>query len=286
MKTGGRCGARVATILVAAASLSVAACGGNDKASEKPGVTNPASQIAPHSSRNGAVATRVPVYDGDPKATRKPAGEAVLASLPRVVRPEQRSVTPRIRGSAGQTVAQWLNTIDNDVATFWQGMFNRSGLAYAPATQSIFSAPLSTPCGPANSTTGPFYCGSDTTIFLPLPWFVREANPVGDTAIAVVVAHENGHRVQDLLGILRDRRRRGIDTELQADCLAGLWAASVYSRGLLEPGDLDEAWSFTRAGGDAPGTPASDPGAHGRPAQRLRSFQRGYNSGLPAACRI
>jgi predicted metalloprotease len=270
-------------------ALALGGCGTETKTktvAPTPGITNPASQIAPSQGPNGPVVTKVPVYAGDASAKRTPRGQAALSLLQPVLRPRIAITTPKIRGSAGTTVAQWLTTVDNDVGSFWQYMFNRSRLVYAPVNQSIFSKPVQTGCGRVTPGGGPFYCYRGSTIFLPLPWFVGYANPFGDAAIAVIVAHENGHHIQDLLGILGDARYRGVDVELQADCLAGIWAASVYRRGLLQPGDLQEAWTVTRAGGDAPGTPAGAPGAHGTPSQRLRSFRKGYNRGVPGACRI
>ena len=105
----------------------------------------------------------------------------------------------------------------------------------------------------------------------------------GDAAVAVVVAHENGHRIQDLLGLFR-APLLSAQIELQADCLAGVWASTVYRRGLLEPGDIDEILGIIHISGDAQGVPIKAQGAHGNATLRQSFFAQGYNGGDPGAC--
>jgi predicted metalloprotease len=105
-----------------------------------------------------------------------------------------------------------------------------------------------------------------------------------DFALAYVVAHEWGHHLQNVLGILRKSKLKSIQIELQADCLAGVWSYSTWARGLLEPGDILKAIRLARLVGDAPGIPNNDPNAHGSPSQRVAWFKRGYRSGKSAKC--
>jgi uncharacterized protein len=265
-----------------AATVALAACGGGSGSD-----TSPAAQIAPGSD-NGTVKKEVPVYAGDPAAKKSPQGQATLDKLP-TVKPSDAPRVPSIRGSANVPIAQWIDTMENDVASFWQQVFNEAGSAYAPATEVIFSEPVSAGCvgqaQPDFDGQGPFYCAEDEAIYLPVPWFEHTQAPIGDAATAIVIAHENGHRVQDLIGTF-DQPVRTFDIEQQADCLAGIWAAYTFERGLIEPGDVEEAVKTLNEAGDAPGTGIDDPRAHGSSQQRVDSFNRGYNSGKAGECKL
>jgi predicted metalloprotease len=236
--------------------------------------------------------SQVPRLAGDPKAKRQPSGNRALTRLPRIHRPTSSAVAPNIKGLEGLSLEQSLDTVGNDVGTFWQQQFNQAGYAFAPANQDIVEDQGQTGCDPPKTFTtddGPFYCSIDATINLPVGFFKREAVPIGSTAVAIVVAHEWGHRVQDLLGLFQLAQQgkvKGIQLELQADCLAGVWASSVYRRGLLEPGDLRAAITVTNKAGDAPGTPVNAPGAHGSSQMRVGSFMNGYSGADPSACAL
>lgn len=274
----------VASLAIVAAALGLAACGGSDTKTvtttvSGSGGSKAAAQLAPEKA--DVVQTRVPIYAGEPGASRNPSGSAVLKQLPVVPKPSATTEVPNISGSQGQTVAQWLHTVDNDVAGFWQNQFNDAGYQFVPGGEGIYAnQPVTTGCGQAGFDQGAFYCSKDTTLYLPVPWFEQFINTSGDTADAIVVAHENGHHIQDLLGLLGNRRSK--DIELQADCLAGNWAASVYQRGLLESGDIEEAFSIINQAGDPPGTPEQV--AHGSAQERMSAFNAGYNSGNAAQC--
>jgi predicted metalloprotease len=148
--------------------------------------------------------------------------------------------------------------------------------------------------GLVTGSTGPFYCARDrpTKVFLPadsIQALVLRSHSwrrwrKKDFAIAYLVAHEWGHHLQDVLGILRNSHLKSIQIELQADCLAGVWSHSTWARGLLQPGDIPEAIKLAHLAGDAPGTPKNDPQAHGSPQQRAAWFMRGYKSGKAARC--
>jgi predicted metalloprotease len=165
-----------------------------------------------------------------------------------------------------------------------------------------FVSTVHSACG-TQSNVGPFYCGADRTIYLDLGFFdalARRAG-LGGFAQAYVIGHEFGHHVQHLLGI--DRRVAAVNhtnpagenalsvqVELQADCFAGVWAHSAYTRGELSTSDLEEKLRTAALIGDdfqarSSGRPI-DPGlfTHGSSAQRQRWLRVGFDSGDPAAC--
>jgi len=104
-----------------------------------------------------------------------------------------------------------------------------------------------------------------------------------DFALSYVVAHEWGHHVQKLLGLLGPNRSPRA-TELQADCLAGIWAYSTWDRGILEKGDAEQAVTLASLIGDAPGMSPWNSGAHGTGAQRVAAFLKGFTTGRPSSC--
>lgn len=185
----------------------------------------------------------------------------------------------------------------DDVHTFWPGEFQRAGKQYQDAQLILFTGSVNTGCGLASSDVGPFYCPPDQRVYLDLGFF-RELSQrfgaPGDFAQAYVIAHEFGHHVQDLLGISgqvdsisrqdpSQRNPLSIRLELQADCLAGVWARSTYARGILEPGDLEEGLRGAAAVGDdriqeqSTGRIDQDTWTHGSSQQRETWLQRGYN---------
>ena len=154
----------------------------------------------------------------------------------------------------------------------------------APSS-SMIPVRSASPCGQASPRTGPFFCTLNDGIYLPVAFFDRVAQPFGDAATAIVIAHENGHHVQDLLGLF-DQPLTSAQIELQADCLAGVWAKTVFDRGLLEEGDIGEILGLVELSGDAPGTPVTAQGAHGNSAQRQQFFAQGYDGGDPGSCPV
>jgi predicted metalloprotease len=192
---------------------------------------------------------------------------------------------PAIRGSAGLTVEQWMSVVDSDVANYWQRQFNSAGYRYKAPKEVIFDQRVRTGCGRAPANAGPFYCANDGSIYLPVRFFENQSERFGDAAVAVVIAHENGHRVQDLIGLF-DEPLLSVQIELQADCMAGVWAKTVYRRGLLEPGDIDEILGIVHLSGDAEGVPITAQGAHGSSGLRASAFDQGYEGGRPGACPV
>ncbi len=229
------------------------------------------------------VKVEVPEADSDGK---DPTGAEVLDELQTLTRGQSDDAIPAIRGSEGLTVPEWLHTVNADVAAYWAELFALDDYAYEPAVELIFNKPTTTACGGGvDPREGPFYCSGDQTIFLPIAWFTKNVARHGDAAVAVIVAHENGHHVQDLLGIF-DQPYLTIQTELQADCLAGVWANSILGRDLLEPGDIAEILGEVRISGDPKGLAVDDPRAHGSAGLRRDAFLRGYQGGDPGSCPV
>jgi hypothetical protein len=198
----------------------------------------------------------------------------------------------------------FLRFVSSDVQTFWAKEFQQGGAQYRPAPVIVFHDAVQTGCGPATSAVGPFYCPLDRSVYLDLGFFRQlavEFKAPGDFADAYVLAHEIGHHIQNLSGITRQvelAQANGlappnllsIDTELQADCLAGVWAHSTYERGIADNGDVDEALRAAAAVGDdriqAKATGRIDPETwtHGSSAQRRHWLLRGLQTGDPNAC--
>jgi predicted metalloprotease len=203
-----------------------------------------------------------------------------------------------------QDLDGFLTAVVGDIQGFWKQELASSGRPYAPAAVVIFHRATMSGCGPASSATGPFYCPLDHTVYLD-PGFFRqlavEFKAPGDFAQAYVLAHELGHHVQTLTGITQqvDEARAShpelsnalsIAVELQADCLAGVWAHSTYDRGLIDRGDLDEALRAAAAVGDdriqkrTIGRVIPETWTHGSSAERRGWFERGFTAGDPNAC--
>jgi predicted metalloprotease len=172
------------------------------------------------------------------------------------------------------------------------------GRAYQEPKLVLFRDHVRTACGTASSAVGPFYCPGDRSAFLDLDFLdslQRKLGANGDFAAGYVIAHEIGHHVQNLTGVMKGNRDDGAEggsvrVELQADCYAGVWANHVKSRGVLEPGDVEEALGAASAIGDdnlqkrAKGRVSPETFSHGTSEQRVRWFKRGMETGDPRAC--
>lgn len=202
--------------------------------------------------------------------------------------------------------SEFVTFLTEDVQTLWDNEFQQSGQQYSYARVNLFTGQVQTGCGFATSAAGPFYCPADQEVYIDLDFF-RELTDrfgaPGDFAQAYVVAHEIGHHVQQLLGISDEVRRNeqsagsraeanewSVKLELQADCLAGVWAHSVYARGDLEEGDIEEGLAAAQAVGDdriqaqAGMSVNPETWTHGSSAQRQKWFDRGFQSGTSTDC--
>ena len=202
--------------------------------------------------------------------------------------------------------AIFVSVVLADTEEVWHREFEARDGTYQPPELVLFSGVVNSACGTANSAVGPFYCPGDSRVYLDLDFFEtleRQLGAEGDFARAYVIAHEVGHHIQNLIGVMdqtSDLRARASTTEanaisvlveLQADCLAGVWARGAHEMfGSLEPGDIDEALNAASAIGDdalqqqSQGYVVPDSFTHGTAAQRRSWFQRGFETGQMEAC--
>ncbi|NLY03621.1 MAG: hypothetical protein GXZ15_02085 [Campylobacter sp.] len=201
--------------------------------------------------------------------------------------------------------AQFVGVVLAQTEKVWGQIFANSNARYVEPKLVLFRGAVNSGCGFASSQTGPFYCPADSKVYLDLSFFDELANrhdAPGDFAAAYVVAHEIGHHVQNLLGILDQKEREKIgvsqtkqnivqvSTELQADCFAGIWAH--YTKELLDDGDIEEALNAASMIGDdtlqkkAQGYVVPDSFTHGSAKQRKEAFYRGFNSGQVSSCKF
>jgi uncharacterized protein len=188
----------------------------------------------------------------------------------------------------------------NSVQESWSGRLD----GYQEADTVFFSGGTNTGCGPASSAVGPFYCPVDRTVYIDLTFYdelrSRFGASGGPFAEAYVIAHEYGHHVENLLGVL-ERSRDGstgpesssVRVELMADCLAGMWAEDAERTDVIEdltPEDIDDGLSAAAAVGDdriqqqAQGRVDPESWTHGSAEQRQRWFMIGYREGSVDAC--
>jgi uncharacterized protein len=165
---------------------------------------------------------------------------------------------------------------------------------YQDAKLVLFRGAINSACGTTTAAVGPFYCQLDRKAYIDLAFYEqlrRRFGAPGDFAQAYVIAHELGHHVQNLRGLLGHDEVSSVKIELQADCLAGAWARSADTRGLVEIGDLDEALNAAAQIGDdtiqrkTQGRVQPETFTHGSAAQRSSAFRQGYQGGS-AACGI
>lgn len=203
-------------------------------------------------------------------------------------------------------LADMVSVVIADTEDVWTEIFAAQGRRYEAPTLVLFSGATSSACGMGQAAMGPFYCPADQKAYIDLSFYdqmrTRFKAP-GDFAQAYVIAHEIGHHVQNLLGIsgqVHQMKQRlsqaegnalSVRLELQADCLAGVWANRAdKARNILETGDVDEAMNAASAIGDdtlqrqSRGTVVPESFTHGTSEQRQRWFRQGLSSGDPDAC--
>ena len=204
------------------------------------------------------------------------------------------------RDAKEQTSVEFVSFVLDDAQSVW----GRQVTGYRNAKLVLFRDGVLSACGGAGSSAGPFYCPADEKVYLDLGFFdelrTRFKAP-GEFAEAYVIAHEIGHHVQKVLGIERRVRalqqrnqasanELSVTLELQADCLAGVWAHSTAQRQLLESGDLESGLGAASAVGDdtiqkeSMGRVHPESFTHGTSAQRVQWFTRGYVRGDVGSC--
>jgi predicted metalloprotease len=215
-------------------------------------------------------------------------------------------------GAPSDEMGHFVSAILGSTEAEWKDIFAQAGKTYAPPTLVMFSGATQSACGLAQAAMGPFYCPIDQKVYLDTSFFQDlerrfRACDVGSKTCqfsqAYVIAHEIGHHVQNQLGLLPkvQEAQSGMDkaeanalqvrVELQADCLAGVWANRAQAKWqFIEPGDVEAALQTASAIGDdrlqrrTQGYVVPDAFTHGTSAQRTRWFMTGLKSGQVASC--
>ena len=207
--------------------------------------------------------------------------------------------------SPEDNMGQFVNAVTADVQAYWEEQFAAGGSDYPETVTVLFSEGTQTGCGAASSATGPFYCPADQKVYLDPGFFEelsRRFGAPGDFAQAYVIAHEYGHHVQDVLGTMDQVQGSGnsneqsVRLELQADCLAGMWAHDVWAQPdqaeveSITEEDVREAIGAAEAVGDdriqeqATGRIDRESWTHGSADQRAKWFNTGFRQGDLQAC--
>jgi hypothetical protein len=199
-------------------------------------------------------------------------------------------------------LGEFVGVILADTEDVWNQVFRQAGEQYREPKLVLFTHATESACGHAQSATGPFYCSGDEKVYIDLGFFQemqRRLGARGDFAWAYVIAHEVGHHVQNLLGVMQQANERMqaspsqeeanrilVRLELQADFLAGVWAHHAQRmKNLLEQGDIEEGLNAASAVGDdrimkqQQGTVVPDAFTHGTSEQRVRWFSKGLKTG-------
>ena len=222
-------------------------------------------------------------------------------------RPTERAAAKYSRRRSQRSERGFLSKVVGGTEAVWAEVLPaQTGVKYQPATLVIYDGATRSGCGGAQSAMGPFYCPIDKKVYLDTSFFRDMKNKYGgggDFAYSYVVAHEIGHHVQDLLGILdkadnfkqrvsqTQANALSVRVELQADCLAGVWANHANDKWkILQPGDIEKALATAQAIGDdrlqtaARGYAVPDSFTHGSSAQRQKWLTAGLKSGDINSC--
>lgn len=209
--------------------------------------------------------------------------------------------------AAPDTDAQYefVKDVGTLLQDFWSNEFEAAGDEYREAQVVVFDAPTSTGCGVGSPETGPFYCPPDDKVYIDLGFYRQLEDQLdfdGDFAMAYVLAHEWGHHIQNVVGTnarvqeatrgasQEEANELSVRVELQADCLAGVWAKDAFRDERLEAGDFDEAITAAEAVGDdriqqkTQGRISPESFTHGTAEQRAQWFRTGFESGDRGSC--
>jgi predicted metalloprotease len=201
--------------------------------------------------------------------------------------PEHAVAPQRAADPTQDDLKHFVGFVLDDVQKTWHQQLP----GYEDAKLVLFRNAIGSACGTATAAVGPFYCQLDRKVYIDLAFYEqlrRRFGAPGDFAQAYVIAHELGHHVQNLHGLLGRGEVSSVKVELQADCLAGAWAKSAEARGLVEVGDVDEALNAASQIGDdtiqrkTSGHVQPETFTHGSAAQRSGAFRQGYQGGAPA----
>ena len=228
--------------------------------------------------------------------TGEPGGQSVPGGGGQVTQGQPR---------ASDEMTQFVSVVLAETEDVWNGIFQAEGAQYSEPQLVLFSDQVQSACGFASSASGPFYCPGDRKVYLDTTFFEqldRQFDASGDFAQAYVIAHEVGHHVQNLIGVLpkfnqmrqqmseAEANQMSMRVELQADCFAGVWAHYTGQKGLLEQGDVEEALNAAQQIGDdtlqkrTQGYVVPESFNHGTSAQRQKWFAAGLESGRLSDC--
>jgi len=218
------------------------------------------------------------------------------------------SQTPNVTAPGTQSsdeMRQFVGVVLAETEDVWNGIFQAEGRTYEEPQLVLFSGQVRSACGLASAASGPFYCPGDKQVYLDTSFFqqlARQFDAAGDFAQAYVIAHEVGHHVQNLIGVLprfnqmrqsmgqAEANEMSMRVELQADCFAGIWAHFTDQKGILETGDIEEALNAAHQIGDdtlqqrTQGYVVPDSFNHGTSEQRARWFANGFRNGRLSDC--
>lgn len=277
-------------IALLAAALAVAGCASSQHTSR---ATSPASPASESATSGTAPSTTTGV-----QAPSSVNGR--LAALPAA----SAATTARSTSAptSETTERAYLTVVFDDAQRFWHHELSAAHVAYRPARLRLFVTSVHSGCGDQEDT-GPFYCPADVTVYIDLSFMslLARHGGVGPFGLPFIVAHEFGHHVQHLLGIDRrvaalTRRHPSDDNalstrvELQADCLAGVWADAYYERGQMDATEIDDALKAAEIIGDdflqraAGQAPDESMWTHGSSRQRQHWVRTGWYAGKPSAC--
>ncbi|ANU27161.1 neutral zinc metallopeptidase [Planococcus versutus] len=199
-----------------------------------------------------------------------------------------------------EELAEFVSVVLADTEQVWTRVFAEEGMEYVEPTLVLYTNSVESACGTAGASVGPFYCPGDYKLYIDLSFYTElqtQFQAPGDFAMAYVVAHEVGHHVQNLLGVMEkvqplrnqlseeEYNKVQVRLELQADYLSGVWAHHAQGMGYLEEGDLEEALTAASAVGDdtiqqrSRGYVVPESFTHGSSEQRQRWFKKGFKSG-------
>ena len=222
-----------------------------------------------------------------------------------VTQQTQNQAPQRTGTRSNDEMGQFVGVVLKETEDVWNGIFQQEGRQYPEPKLVMFTDQVRSACGSASSATGPFYCPADSKVYLDTSFFgelERRFQASGDFAQAYVIAHEVGHHVQNVIGVLPkfnqlrrtmskyEANQMSIRVELQADCFAGIWAHYTDQKGLLDRGDIEEALNAaTQIGDDAiqkrtQGYVVPESFNHGTSEQRRAWFNRGYETGRLSQC--
>jgi predicted metalloprotease len=230
-------------------------------------------------------------------------GDGDINDLSQIIQQPQQQQTEMTQQqqAADDKEAAFVKVVLADTEDVWTKLFNDMGRTYTDPTLVLFRGGVSTGCGNASATTGPFYCPADHNLYIDLSFAQQlrdQFGATGEFAMAYVVAHEVGHHVQYLLGVTQkmqqlqqqlsetEYNKYSVRLELQADFYAGVWANyDQKMKNVIKPEDIDQALNAANAIGDDrlqqeyQGTVTPDSFTHGTSAQRMYWFKKGYETG-------